>query len=714
MSNNKFFQIIGGSSIAIAIFLLTVIFFNPLSPLLPIISPNSGLLPNTASNHKINTKVITSFAEYNPLNPSFTAQIVSSSIQTGLSNVDFQGLSIPSNYYSYLEEHGFVLVESDSKQIYTFYSDTDTPKYITTDIALHAFHVLFDLSLRILETNHFYYNFESLLYLLRTDQRSLLNTLSESSFQDALLKNIAYLSVMLHLIDPGSYPIPYEVQALTQAEIDNINSQTFGFSSIFGYKEDYSQYIVRGHYTRTDLLEKYFQSMMYAGRMSFLLQGLEGEVDIGIDQTRMALLLLSSFNSTTNNESGWDLWNKIYNPTVFYVGTSDDLTPKEYHTLWSDLDITLEDLSDDIIVLDFITKAKSFRKPKINSMIISDQYEAENVTQGFRLMGQRFIPDSYIFQQLVHTKVKDRLMPTALDVFSVFGSPRAEELLLIENQTYHDYNGQIQKLREEFNNLTDQDWTQNLYWLWVYTLFPLLKTDMSGYPGYMNSPSWVDKSLMTALSSWVELRHDTILYAKQSYTQWKSVPPLLKGYVEPYPDLYSRLSSLVKMMKSGLESRGLIDGKLLDKMSRLSYVYDNLTALSIKELTNQALTEEEYRYINDIGTAFARLASFDNTEYENIIGDEDSRMAVVADVHTDPNRMKVLQVATGNPYIIYVIVQDNIGNLYLTKGATYSYYEFTNDISTRLTDGTWHDLLESNQIPIPGWLSESLPLIFST
>ena len=78
--NNKFFQIIGGSSIAIAIFLFAVIFFNPLSPLLTI-SPNSGLIPDTASTYKINSKVTTSFAEYDPLNPIFDAQIVSTAIQ---------------------------------------------------------------------------------------------------------------------------------------------------------------------------------------------------------------------------------------------------------------------------------------------------------------------------------------------------------------------------------------------------------------------------------------------------------------------------------------------------------------------------------------------------------------------------------------------------------------------------------------------------------
>ena len=88
-------------------------------------------------------------------------------------------------------------------------------------------------------------------------------------------------------------------------------------------------------------------------------------------------------------------------------------------------------------------------------MFIFDAFEHENVTQGFKLMGQRFIPDSYIFQQLVHDKVGGRLFPNGLDVFSVFGSPRAAYYMQSENASYPDYSDQILKLRKEFGNLTD-------------------------------------------------------------------------------------------------------------------------------------------------------------------------------------------------------------------------------------------------------------------
>ena len=56
----------------------------------------------------------------------------------------------------------------------------------------------------------------------------------------------------------------------------------------------------------------------------------------------------------------------------------------------------------------------------------------------------------------------------------------------------------------------------------------------------MRTEAWQRKQLQTQLASWAELRHDTVLYAKQSYTAGvKCEYPT--GYVEPYPETYARI-----------------------------------------------------------------------------------------------------------------------------------------------------------------------------
>ncbi len=119
-------------------------------------------------------------------------------------------------------------------------------------------------------------------------------------------------------------------------------------------------------------------------------------------------------------------------------------------------------------------------------------------------------------------------------------------------------------LNGQFAALGADTWTQNLYWGWLYCLLALLDEKGDGYPTFMKSQAWADKELNTGLGSWTELRHDTILYTKQSYaTLGLEMGSPKKGYVEPNPELYGRLASLVKMTGDGLSARGL----LLDQFS---------------------------------------------------------------------------------------------------------------------------------------------------
>ncbi|MHA2246588.1 MAG: DUF3160 domain-containing protein [Candidatus Hodarchaeales archaeon] len=703
---------VGGGIIAIFIFVIAIGFFNPLDfPTDRSSFPDidDSLLDGTASTYKISNSLQTEFGLYTPLNLSYNPQIVPTQIQSNLANVDMQGLSIQSGIKGDLEKYGFAFIDEGYEDIYEIYPRLEyTPKFITTDLCLHAYHVLYDISLRILEGTHFSDDFKTMLHTLQEDQISLSSTITETSVQEALSKNIAYLTVMLYLID-NSTMIPQDVDDLVTSELAKIEAGVRSESVLFGYDEDYTQYKVRGHYTRNILLSNYFKAMMYAGRMGFLLQSPNGDIEMGINHTRMAMLLLSSFNVTIGSETVWDYWDRVYQPTAFYVGASDDLTPTEYYEIWKKNNSPEVDLlANDDLIVDIINEARRYRKPKINSMFVLDAFDHENVTQGFRLMGQRFIPDSYIFQQLVHNKVGGRLFPNGLDVFSVFGSPRAEYHLQSENESYPDYNSQILKLRTEFFNLTDYDWTQNLYWLWLYSLFPLLNPASEGYPGFMISDAWLDKALMTVMGSWAELRHDTILYAKQSYTLTSAIaePPI--GYVEPYPEMYARLGALVRLMKDGLVDRGLIIEGFSSKLDEIAIKFDRLVEISIKELENKPLNESDTWFINNCGEEIETIASFHDPEAEPWVSEADDRMAIIADVHTDPNSGQVLEVGTGDPYVIYVVVQDQDGKLRLTRGGTFSYYEFKHPITDRLSDEEWHEILDSDPPQIPEWISSLL------
>ncbi|QEE15495.1 DUF3160 domain-containing protein [Promethearchaeum syntrophicum] len=651
----------------------------------------------------------TSFPPYDIPNLNYTPRIVPSILESELSNVNFQGYSLSPAIISQLEQYGFALVGNSGqtlREIYD-YEDNLKPKFITADFCLHTYHKIYDHQLKKIETDFFANYFTYLLKSIQYHQLSLIEDDMDLKIESAIKQNIAYVSVMLCLLD-DSNSIPEIVNSAVNEELAKINSKSPTYSSIFGYIEDYSQYIPRGHYTESELLEKYFMAMMYAGRMTFILNDSQNP-QMGIEHTRSALILLDSIEVAIKNFTGWHCWEHINSITGMFIGDSDDLTPLEYYQIWKEFDFpNATELVNDNLVENIIEKLHKFRKPKINSMIVADDLEFEKETQGMRLFGQKFIPDSYIFQELAHPKVQYRTIPSGLDIFSVFGNKIAENHLQSENTTYPEYNSQITALKEYFTNLTDEDWTENLYSSWIYSLQSLIRNNYTGFPGFMQNYAWENKALMGMMGSWAELRHDTILYAKQSYSgYWGDYTPPWKigGYVEPNPETYARLAALSYQTFQGLYERGMYASYFID----LSIIFQNLTSISIKELENIPLSSDDYNFIDTVGQDMLDICvANENEEDENI-----NRMGIIADVHTDPNTFLCLEVGTGDPLIIYAIVQDTNGNLRLTKGATYSYYEFNHSMYDRLTDEKWLEMLDGNDPPLmPSWITSNIPIVF--
>ena len=589
-----------------------------------------------------------------------------------------------------LKMNGFVVIPMWYDQFYSVYQGckkNNIPIFVTTDSVLHTYHILYDYTLRILETEHFSQD----LLVLTQKMRDTSYDYYEQTGDMAALKNTAYFCVAGKLLD-DSFSIPRDCRELVSQEIALIEAhQGFSTSPLFGYDEDYSQYVPRGHYTRSETLENYFKAMMWYGRIMFRLKSEE--------ETKQALYIVKAIIDTGT----LDLWDTIYEPTVFFVGKTDDLNIFEYKACAEEVygeSFTIQDLQDTQKLTVFIEKAQEYRDPRINSSWVKDYQDVAEETKGFRFMGQRFIPDSYMFQQLVYDKVgtasDPRLFPKGLDVMAVLGSQRALTHLESEKK-YLNYEEQMQALRNEFSSLDPSVWTQNLYWTWLYCLMPLLEKKGSEYPAFMQSDAWTDKELNTALGSWTELRHDTILYAKQSYTLEAtgipSEPRFTKGYVEPNPYVYARLAALAHMMREGLQERDLLLPEYSRKLEMLENLLLQLKVISEKELSGQELTEEEYNLILDIGYTLESLVTF-RTAVES---ETDEKVALVADVHTDVNSQMVLEEGVGDVFIILVVVNVD-GRIYVAEGGVFSYYEFLQPMSNRLTDEEWQ-MMEKPALP---------------
>ena len=691
-----------------------------------------------------------------------------------ISNYDSFSGKIPlrSDALNLLEENGFVVIdnpfnpkEEDIIQPYNTLTDNEVPIFITTDSLLHLYHIQFDETLRQIEEREFY----DLIW--KISEQLLNNSIkfyenSDGELKEASRRDVAYFSVGLSLLKPKSkqvcqsehewecgdayfkkedltqysFEVPSFVKGDVEAELRLIDKHSgFSESPIFIYKEDYSQYVPRGHYTRSEKLKNYFRALMWYGRMSMLLKGsdnVSADALIGAEDARiqtMGACLIASELATD-----WELmdkWDRIYSVTAFYVGFSDDLGPYEYIDALNSVfggSFDPDDLNKETIE-ELKAELAAYRSPEIyggtGAYEISPPFTPEQAdqcllnTKGFRLMGQRFIPDSYMFTNLVgtytgvyqgdkepFTLVIDgagrpvRGFPRGLDVMALIGSNRSRELLdELDDSNYTKYDRQYGKLKDEFDSFDYTDWNKNLYWSWLFALKPLLDDHGAGYPTFMQTGAWQDRELTTSLASWTELRHDTILYAKQSYTMKATgmlMPPEEKpvvGYVEPVPEFYNRLLALTRMTNNGLSDMDVLDGSAERRLDNLESILERLVEISSKELENKKLSDDDYDFIKNFG---------DNLD--GVIADVDDKAkktTIVADVHTDGNTGQVLEEGVGYVDLIVVAYKLPDGRILAGAGPVMSYYEFKQPMGGRLTDERWRDLLDANPPQKPEWVS---------
>lgn len=714
----------------------------------------------------------------------------------------FLALNLTDGARDQLAVNGSAMIKSgvytqffDAYDLITMAEFEEPPILVTSDALLHLYHMFFDQLLKFVEVKEFVPILDEILPAMVQASLSQASAL-EGEMGRAALRNAAYFAVAVSVLR-DNYEVPDSIKEQVSAELDLIGKhEGLAKSPIFNadcpancdpcdpysmricteaghvcYCEDYSQYVPRGHYTQTDDLKRYFKAMMWLGRVAFRIR-----TDI---ETRMAVLATDALKSATLVVNGVtasapDLWFRIYQVTGFFTGAADDLTFMDYDkavidTFGEGFDLnTLESAENLASLKDAL---RELRQPAILSNFISAYMDVTEETQGWRFMGQRFAPDSYVLGQMVWNHIGPdlayegmesavsmcfdgaeptcdnldldisnciceagletgvwgacRLMPRGLDVMAVLGQDAADRALEGDRR-YCNFDQKMTSLKDEFALYTPADWMQTAYWGWLHALKPLMGPFGEGYPTFMTTDSWADKELNTTLASWTELRHDTILYVKQSYTpgiETTSEPtePEFMGYVEPVPHFYNRLAFLTAYTKDGLTSLDVMPEGMAPLMDNMSQLLGQLAQISVKELEDQELLPDEKDIIRVIGprleylvTGLAKAVAIDTEDPEecgeycqaesNTDGDG-LKTSLVADVHTDGNTKQVLEEGAGNLDWVIVINRTHEGNLGAAIGPVFTYYEFPHPMANRLTDEQWREMLGGENEPArPTWI----------
>ncbi len=662
------------------------------------------------------------------------------------------------------------LVSVDQNKRHSFASayfqiySADLPVLVTTDSVMHALHKSYDDILMDMEMSIFT---DTIRKVLGDSHAKLSAPYKDGEVPQSVMDVDLYLTVARNLLEGAGAPademplfgnkpvwdgmqkvrsnhgqdaqvmeLLKEIQSLKLKDPLNGDKPT----RIYGGERypDFSQFKPRGHYTKFQPLKDYFRTMMWLGRVDcgWNVLPTDGTPGVKADSDREltdAILFCEALKAS----GGLKALKSMDDIIGFMVGRSDNLTvftlldiatAAEAKTAAGTLDAKkLEKVKDEL-------KSGKHANQMIRSqLVLSDPTNTYKVPPPavFQVFGQRFIMDSFVLSQVVfdsiifENKKQRRMMPAGLDVMAALGNDEAMLLLEPELKKFN-YSANLLASREFVAMHPPAYWKSNLYVLWLDCL-RTLQADMSAekrFPQAMKSKAWQMKQLNTQLGSWAELRHDTILYAKQSFSA-RPTCEYPAGYVEPYPEFYAKVKFFAdeagKLFAAAeFPAPGNPDQAAQLKAQQAGYVkffkqmgetVGQLETLAKKELAGEPFTADEKLFIKK--TVDARGGGSGPPRYDgwypNLFFHRSNCSEwtpVVADVHTDPDSQSCLEVAVGDA-MFGVIAIDNDKDRMVYVGPLYSYYEFRQNVEKRLTDPEWQQMIASGKLPArPEWSKE--------
>ena len=665
------------------------------------------------------------------------------------------------------KQNGFVVTgrlghHSFADSYYRIFSD-DLPVFITLDSVLNAWHHNYRSILAELEELILSDQFYAIIHSMREQLPELANITSEAltpSLHDADL----YLTIILSLFSGPTIP---SILGQSDAEIARILAliQQGGLHSLslFGRTEpeltDFSQFKPRGYYTRSKVLRRYFQAAMWCGRIDLRVAGPKERASTR--ELGTAMLLREAMLRAGQLEA----WNQFDRIIGMLAGVSDSMTVTQLGSVLK------------AAKLENVSQVNSLSQlSQLQEQIESGQLGVQAITshgffaspggpplklpRSFTLFGQRFVMDSWALSHLVFDRIfrdKQKLrrrLPSAVDMaFTVLGNRSTADLLAnrIGNQNGVPFRDgypiqhQLGALADVFDAMPIDRWQDHIYNAWLFSLRQMSAPYEASFPEVFRTKAWSRKTLSSQLASWTQLRHNTVLLAKQSAT-----PPVIcsfpHSYVEPNHSAWLALAEMASQTADqfeAVETGGKVllfpdsdffqevvsKRQILEKQKQtLRHFQQTCTQLAeIVQVQNrrQPLSKGQQHFLEnmvEIMVDYVGIRTYSGwyprLYYREMQGQGGTHPCdlwdpLVTDVHTDfPSAPDgdpgtILHEAVGSPAMMLISIDCAERRVY--AGPVFTYYEFTSGPGNfdRMTDEDWKETLTAGEQPQePEWTRE--------
>lgn len=595
----------------------------------------------------------------------------------------------------------------------------DLPVFVSADSVLEAVHRSYDAILENVESTRLVPTLGSLLHAMRS-------RLAERVQLDPGLRADVdlYLTVAISLLEGttatciagGSSSDAAALVARAVAHDGEADILLFGDART----EDFSQYEPRAHYVDSVGLQQYFRAMTWLGRADQRL--IETQPD-GSQRFRRGQLEAAVVLRELMGED-LALWHRVDDTITAFVGEHDSMTPAQIDDLLtavgahgsSDLDA----VSDQALAQAIIDSGLGAQRISSQIMIHGTATDTLPLSRSFAMFGQRYVVDSHVFSNVVFDRVQhgtvQRLMPSTLDVaYAALGNDAALPLLGPELERF-GYAPDLEAMHMLVEAHDEGYWHQDLYTEWLgalRALSPRADAPDPGLPAVTRTDAWERRLLVTQLASWAELRHDTILYVKQSYTGGNACE-FPDAYVEPYPAFFDAVTAWATHGAEVMDALGAGDEH--DYFVRLAGITTMLGDMARAERSGTPFTDAQLAFINEavtIQTVCGDIPLADGWYadlYFSPFGAAELD-PITVDVHTQPTDEvgnvvgRVLNVATGMPRAAIFTFETCSGpRAYV--GLVSSYFERITENFDRPTDAEWAVTVQTGTPQDPAFLGD--------
>jgi hypothetical protein len=648
----------------------------------------------------------------------------------GLALIQASPLALTSAQLAKLTENGLVIAKERKfpsfvygyKSIYA----ADLPVYVSADSILYAVHHSFDKVLEVVEQQYLVRELGSLLTGVR-------ESLAASSIDEQTKRDVdLYVAVAKSLLDAklaspvagGDAQVVASLFGKAQAASGHETTTLFGAAR----DEDFSQFKPRGHYTHTPVLSQYFRAMMWLGRvdMRVVETQADGSQIFRRPQFDAAVALHEALGAT-----GREHWANIDELVGLFVGEHDSATVSDMTELLATLrapSFEVVKALPDQTIIDALAAGWGAQRIASRIMMSDGTTETLPLDRSFALFGQRYTVDSHVFVNTTYDRVSGRMMPNPLDVaFAALKNDSALSLLGAELGNNASYAHGLGKTRILVDAHEPAYWEGSLYTQWLGALRALSPRadDRDTLPSVALMPAFRERILNTQLASWAELRRDTILYVKQSYTTGNTCE-FPDAYVDPYPEFYAQVGRLAQHLEQIADhfpgDLAPLKAKVGDWAQNFVTASGYLQQMAENQRSGTPHGPELMAFVNDAvnweESFLCGQVTISNLRgwYTRLFFSPLAALAfdpTIADVHTQPTDEagndvgRVLHVGTGNARAMVIAVNTCSGpRAYV--GLASSYGEKITEGWQRLDDQQWSAMIQGMPFPDVPWMTRVL------